>query len=132
MTAADRLGTPLGARPTIRYVPQYVTSGDLSAVRDVFATIDGPGLAVKFPADKVGGFAAPAMTLSGLSASRGAVTNAAELMTNQFTQMVDGLDGDLLGIFKLKDIIDVARSEAQLPLLRTVTDPANGRVTTSF
>jgi hypothetical protein len=127
--AAERLAASTGSVPTIRYLPDYVRTGDLSVTRDLFATIES-GLNVKFPANKVGGFAAPAMTLSGLSASRGAVTNATALLTNQFNELVAGLDGDMLGIFKLKDIIGPASSAAELPVLKTVTDLST--VTTSF
>jgi hypothetical protein len=99
----------------IEYHPSFVAGRETAGV---FARILDR-LKLDFPADKAGGIAAPGMALSGLSLQHGAVPNASELASGTFSGPLEELDGDLLGVIKLKDVIGAVAKAGDLPRLRT-------------
>jgi hypothetical protein len=126
--AVDQLIGSQSADAVMRYHDTYLALG-AEAAHGVFAVIDG-GLPVRFPAQSVGGFAAPTVGLTGLSVTRGAVPNAKALVRNQFNEMVEGLEGKMLGLIELKDIIGAVTKADDLPTVTTRTPL--GRMTADF
>ena len=76
--------------------------------------------------------AAPAVKLTGLSNEHGAVPNVDALASNTFRpgEIIDGLEGKLLGVIDLKTIIAPVTSSEELPKLRTMSVP--GGLRTAF
>jgi hypothetical protein len=91
------------------------------------------GLPLPIPADKAGGLATPNLHVDGLSRSLGPVAQVDSLVSGNLQQIIDALDGNLLGVISLKQVISAVTSgpiEAQIPRLLTTQLP--DAVETSF
>jgi hypothetical protein len=126
--AEQLLGT--ASRTAIRYHKDYISSGLAGIGGGVFAEIVD-GLLLGFPPDKVGGMAAPTVKLTGLSNEHGAIPNVDAVASGNFSggQLVEGLEGKLLGVIDLKTIIAAATTSGELPKLKTVSEPGGQRTT---
>ncbi|MET0552053.1 MAG: hypothetical protein ABW221_03380 [Vicinamibacteria bacterium] len=86
----------------IEYHPKYVNGAGPDGV---FARLKN-ALPLAFPADKGGGVAAPTLSLAELSADHGAMTHS---------DILEGLEGKLLGVVDLRSVIQAATGVADRP-----------------
>jgi hypothetical protein len=100
--AAEQLMGAAAAPVKIRLNKKYV-SGGMSAADNVFADIQGQ-LAANLPATSAGGLATPDLKMTALSQTQGAFPDVRSLTPEQIAGL---FQGDLLGVIKLKTILDL-------------------------
>lgn len=100
----------------IRYHPAYARGVGPDGV---FARMTNP-LALSFPADKVGGLAAPSLLLRDLSARHGALPDLQKLDAKSLRE---ALQGRLLGVIDLAELVEAAGDVSSLPRVAVQDGP---------
>jgi hypothetical protein len=126
--AAEQLFGAVAPPVTIKLNKDYVDGGFVGSHDGVFADIPD-GLRLDMQADRAGGVAAPKLEMTALSATHGAFPDVKSLRAEGKAPediLEQCFDGELLGVIRLREIIELSGGTGDLPQVKPIAGARRG------